>query len=125
MKNNNIEQRLIDFACLCIQLTERLPSGKASQVLAHQLVRSATASALNYGEAQAAESKADFIHKLKICLKELRESRVSLKIIHTKPIMINQLTDRANAECEELVSIITKSIVTCQRNMQATRKHSP
>ena len=76
-----MEQRLIDFAVKIIEVTESLANTRAGNHLAGQLVRSGISPALQYGEAQSAESGNDFIHKLKILLKELRESLVLLKII--------------------------------------------
>ncbi|MBO9620836.1 MAG: four helix bundle protein, partial [Niabella sp.] len=82
--NFDLEDRLVDFACMSLDVCELLPSTKAGQNLEYQLSRSGTACALIYGEAQAAESKADFIHKMKLVLKEIRECRVNLKIISRK-----------------------------------------
>lgn len=73
MENNNkfdLEDRLVDFACMCLDVCELLPSSKAGQNSEYQLSKSGTAPALIYGEAQAAESRADFIHKMRMCLKE-------------------------------------------------------
>ena len=72
----DLENRLIDFAVRIIQLTESLPKNKVGRHIAGQLMRCGTSPASNYGEAQSAESRSDFIHKMKICLKELRETRV-------------------------------------------------
>ena len=77
----DLENRLIAFAVHIIQLVEKLPNTRTGNHLANQLVRSGTSPALNYGEAQSAESRKDFVHKLKIVLKELRESQICLKII--------------------------------------------
>lgn len=77
----DLEERLIQFAVLIIEITESLNNTRAGNHIAGQLVRSGTSPALHYGEAQSAESRNDFIHKLKILSKELRESLVSLKII--------------------------------------------
>ena len=77
----DLEERLIEFAVRIIQMAESLPKTKAGNHIAGQLIRSGTSPALNYGEAQAAESRSDFIHKMKVCLKELRESRVWLLMI--------------------------------------------
>ena len=76
-----LEARLIRFAVRIIAIAESLPTTKAGNHLANQLVRSGTSPALNYGDAQDAESRTDFIHKLKIVTKELRETRISLQII--------------------------------------------
>jgi four helix bundle protein len=77
----DLEERLIEFGATVVELAEELPNSKAGNYIAGQFIRSGLSSALNYGEAQSAESRADFIHKFKIILKELRESLISLKII--------------------------------------------
>ncbi len=77
----DLQDRLIDFAVRIIRLSEVIPESKAGKHIGTQLLRSGTSPAPNYGEAQSAESKADFIHKLKIALKELRETEIWLKII--------------------------------------------
>ncbi|MDP2208495.1 MAG: four helix bundle protein [Bacteroidota bacterium] len=111
----DLEDRLVDFSILIIDVVEILPNTKASNHLANQLIRSGTSPALNYGEAQSAESKSDFIHKLKIILKELRETRICLRIIKRlklkKPI---GNIDFVYDECNQLISIFVKSIKTVQ-----------
>ncbi len=79
MTTNNLEERLIDFAVKTISLTASMPKTTAGNHLSKQLCRSGISPALNYGEAQSAESISDFIHKMRICLKELRESHVAIK----------------------------------------------
>ena len=74
----DIEDRLVDFACMCLDVCELLPSSKAGQNLENQLSKSGTATALIYGEAQAAESRADFLYTMKMVLKEISESSVNL-----------------------------------------------
>jgi four helix bundle protein len=108
----DLEDRLIKFACISLDICDLLPLTKAAQNLSYQLSKSATASALIYGEAQAAESNADFIHKLKMALKELRETRVNLRIIHEKPILKNELINKAIDEVNQLIAIFIKSILT-------------
>ena len=76
-----IEERLIDFAAEVVLFVENLPDKKSAAHLGGQLLRSGTSPSLNYGEAKSAESKKDFIHKMKICLKELRETNNCLKIL--------------------------------------------
>ncbi|RLB14252.1 MAG: four helix bundle protein, partial [Deltaproteobacteria bacterium] len=71
-KQFDLEDRLIDFAVRVIRTAESLPKTKVGRHIAGQLVRCGTSPAANYGEAQSAESRSDFIHKIKICLKELR-----------------------------------------------------
>ena len=80
-KKFDLEERLIEFAVVIIEISESLNNTRAGNYISGQLVRSGTSPALHYGEAQSAESRNDFIHKLKILLKELRESLVALKII--------------------------------------------
>ena len=104
----DLEDRLVDFACMCLEVCELLPGTKAGQNLAYQLSKSGTASALIYGEAQAAESKADFLHKMKVVLKEIRESRVNLKIIKRKPVIVHQKVEIAFNESNELMAIFLK-----------------
>jgi four helix bundle protein len=116
-KKFDLEERLIDFAVLIIEITESLNNTRAGNHISSQLVRSGTSPALHYGEAQSAESRNDFVHKLKILLKELRESLVALKIIKkvslTKKI---ELVEKGIIECNELISIFVKSIETAKRN---------
>ncbi len=115
-KKYDLEDRLIKFACMCLDICDLLPATKAGQNLEHQLSKSGTAPALIYGEAQAAESPADFIHKMKLVLKEIRESRVNLRIIITKPVVVNEKVDLALKECNELMAIFLKSIETAKKN---------
>lgn len=86
----DLEDRLVRFACMCLDVCELLPNSKAGQNLEYQLSKSGTAPALIYGEAQAAESRADFIHKMKLILKELRESKINLRIIKDKPLAVDE-----------------------------------
>jgi four helix bundle protein len=105
-KKYDLEDRLIEFAISVISITENLHNTRAGNHFAGQLVMSGTSPALLYGEAQSAESKNDFIHKLKILLKELRETQVSLKIIRRAPLTDRfELVDSAINECNQLISI--------------------
>jgi len=113
----DLEERLIDFAVRIIRTAESLPKTKIGNHISGQLIRCGTSPAPNYGEAQSAESLADFIHKMKICLKELRETRVwLLMIVRTnllKPVSkLEPLIDENN----ELISIFVKSIDTAKKN---------
>ena len=117
----DLEDRLVDFACMCLEVCDLLPGTKAGQNLEYQLSKSSTASALVYGEAQAAESRADFIHEMKVVLKEIRESRVNLKIIKRKPVVINDKVDKAFNEAKELMAIFLKSIETAKQNKMAAK----
>ncbi|MFN0173100.1 MAG: four helix bundle protein [Saprospiraceae bacterium] len=112
----DLEDRLIEFAVRIIDTAEALPKTVASKNLSGQIVRSGTSPALNYAEAQSAESKADFVHKMKICLKELRETFVCLKIIQRKGYFkVSRLEPLLN-ENTELISIFVKSIQTAKNN---------
>jgi four helix bundle protein len=113
----DLEDRLVKFACFCLEICELLPNTKSGQNLEYQLSKSSTSSALVYGEAQAAESKADFIHKVKIVLKELRESRINLRIIIEKPVLTNDKLDAVLKEANELIAIFLKSVETAKQNM--------
>src|SRR5690606_22903944 len=116
-KKYDLEERLIEFAVVIITITESLFKSRTGNHIAGQLVRSGTGPALIYGEAQSAESRNDFIHKLKILLKELRESLVSLKIIKRVPLTKKMdLVDDALIECNELISIFVKSVETARKN---------
>jgi four helix bundle protein len=118
MANNkyDLEERLIDFAVNITDIIEALPSTRIGNYIAGQLVRSGCSPALNYGEAQSAESRNDFIHKMKIILKELRESMISLKIIERKGIYDLDKTIIAKSECNQLIAIFVKSIETAKKN---------
>ncbi len=118
----DLEERLISFSINIMDIAEQLPNTKSGLYISNQIIRSGTAPALNYAEAQGAESRNDFIHKMKICLKELRETFVALKIINQKPLLqkydqVNQLTN----ECNELISIFVKSIDTANKNKNANK----
>ena len=115
-KANDLEDRLVDFAVRIIGVVEALPDTKAGNHIAGQLVRSGTSPAPNYGEAQSAESRNDFIHKMKVCLKELRETLVWLKIIVRKPLCPPDRLAPIIRENDELIGIFVKSVQTAQAN---------
>ncbi|WP_341227290.1 four helix bundle protein [uncultured Arcticibacterium sp.] len=108
----DLEERLINYAVQIIEVVESLPNTKTAVHLGGQLLSSGTSPALNYGEAQAAESIRDFIHKMKIVLKELRESKINLTILERR----NLLSDlSAINESNELIAIFNKSITTAKK----------
>ncbi len=119
MRKFDLEDRLIDYAIEISNIVDEIDNSKLGNLISGQLIRSSSSTALNHGEAQSAESKRDFIHKLKIVLKELKESRICLKIIQKKPLVTNasKLVQRLK-ETEELIAIIFKSIETAKFNMQ-------
>jgi four helix bundle protein len=114
-KEYDLEDRLINFAVSMIDIVEALPNTRASNHIAGQLVRSGTSPASNYGEAQSAESRKDFIHKMKISLKELRETRVWLRIILKKSFIKPSAQVKSGfSESQELIRIFAKSILTAE-----------
>ncbi len=112
----DLEDRLVDFAVRVIGVVEAMPESRAGRHVAGQLIRSGTSPAPNYGEAQSAESRKDFIHKMKVALKELRETNIWLKIIERKPLCPPERLESILQECDELIAIFVKSIKTAQDN---------
>ena len=122
MNKYDLEERLIEFAVLSLGIANSLPVTAGGQQLAFQLSKSGTSPALNYGEAQSAESRRDFIHKIKIILKELRETGICLKIISRS--FNSKETSRVESairEADELISIFVKSVKTAQENLNSER----
>ena len=117
MNSKELEDRLIKFAVLIIDIAENMKKSKSGNHIAGQMIRSGTSPVLNYGEAQDAESRKDFIHKIKIVLKELRETLVALKI--TKLAKLYDDIDKLNSAIQEnyeLVSIFVKTVKTTRQN---------
>ena len=112
----DLEERLIDFAVRIIRTTESLPKTRAGNHIAGQLVRCGTSPAPNYGEAQSAESRSDFIHKMKVSLKELRETRIWLLMI-VKANLIKPMSklEPLIRENNELISIFVTSVKTAKQ----------
>ncbi len=120
MKPDQLENRLIQFSIDIIVLCKQSDDSFASEHLMKQLIRSTTSVALNYGEARSGESKRDFLHKMKICLKELRESHVNLKI--QKGASLNLNNEKLNiliSESNELISIFVASIKTASNKLKS------
>ena len=115
----DLEERLIEFAVRILKLTEALPNTKIGNHVKGQILKSGTSPAANYGEAQSAETPKDFIHKIKIALKELKETRVWLKIIIKAELIKpeNKVTPLLK-ENEELISILFASAETAKRNLE-------
>ena len=118
MKSFELDTRLIDFAASIIEIAENLPTSSAGQHLSYQLIRSGTSPALNYGEAQAAESRKDFIHKMKIALKELRETYNCLRIIHRRQWIQKEKIEHVINENNQLIAIFVSSINTALKNQK-------
>ena len=111
----NLEERLLEYSGRIIRLVERLPGTRAGNHVAGQLLRSGTAPLPNHGEAQAAESANDFVHKLKICLKELRETYRWLLLVQRVPLLRPRLVDPPVKETDELIRIFVRSIQTAEQ----------
>ena len=113
----DLEDRLIDFSVMVINIGETLPKSEAGRYLSGQIIRSGMSPALVYGEAQSAESRKDFIHKISIMLKELRETRINMKIILKKGFLKDRsLLSNGLQEVNELISIFAKSLQTAKKN---------
>lgn len=118
-KRFDLEDRLIEFTILVYEIIDNIENSRAGNHIADQIVRSCSNPALHYGEAEGAESRKDFIHKLKILLKELRETRAGLKIIKRNPLTKRiDLVEKALPECDELISIFVSSIKTARKNLE-------
>ena len=116
-KTQELEERLIEFASRIIDLVEALPKTASAKHLGSQLLRSGTSPALNYGEAQSAESREDFVHKMKICLKELRETLICLKLIAKRNWFPAGKLSPILIENNELVSIFVASTKTASSKL--------
>jgi four helix bundle protein len=107
-----LEQRLLVFAAHCMKLTGRLSRTVEGRYVSGQLMRSSASAGANYQEACAAESRADFVHKLQIVLKELRESEYWLKLMRCGAIIPESASAPLLTEAEQLVRILAKSVIT-------------
>lgn len=117
-RGEELEDRLLDFAARVGKVVDALPDTRLGRHVAGQLVRSGTSPAPNYAEACAAESKRDFIHKLGIALKELRESRSWIKLIVKADLLPESRMAPLLDEAQQLCNIVGKSIVTAKANQE-------
>jgi four helix bundle protein len=120
-KDDELSDRLLNFAILIIRLCSKLPDNWVGNHVSRQILKCGTSPGANYEEARGAESTADFIHKLGIVLKELKESRYWLKVIQLVPLYEPDSIAPVLDECEQLIAIIAKSIFTARKSQQ---KHS-
>ena len=118
-KPRRLSERTVDYGLAVIDYCENLPRNFSGRHVADQLLRSATSVAANYAEASEAESPADFIHKLRLALKELKESRVWL--LFGARIDPTRNVDALRQESHELMLMISSSITTAQRRVQQGR----
>ena len=115
---DKLEDRLINYSCLVLQITDLIKTSETGKHMKSQLIRSGTSAALNFGEARSSESPRDMHHKFSIILKELRESIINLKIIRRMDLCRNNaLLDRAINENNQLIAIFIKSIQTVRKKI--------
>ncbi len=114
MNSEQLSNRLLDFAVRVSKVVDALPKTRLGNQIATQLVRSGTAPVPNYQEACAAESRPDFVHKLSICLKELRETHAWLQLAGRAELLQGQRIDSLIDECSQLCRIIAKSRLTAK-----------
>ena len=111
---DKLEERLIDFAVRIVRLSSSLPRTAAGKHISGQILRSGTSPAPNYGEARGAESQADFVHKLRIVLKELNETSVWLRILQRSRITKTELLGSIIEENGQLCRIFNASLKTAR-----------
>ena len=111
----DLENRLLDYAAAIIRLIEELPKTRAGNHVASQLLRSGTSPLPNHGEAESAESPANFVHKLKVCLKELRETKRWLRLVVRVPMLSSDVVNPRLQETIEIIRIFAASIRTAEQ----------
>lgn len=121
---NELEERLIDFAVRIIKLSSSLPKTPAGKHIAGQILRSGTSPAPNYGEARGAESHADFVHKLRVVLKELNETSIWLRVIERSQLLRKELVIGLLGENRELCRIFTASLKTASSAVKVRSRTS-
>jgi four helix bundle protein len=112
----DLEDRLLTFTASVVRLADSLPNTKAGNHIAGQLLRCGTSPLANHGEVEAAESRKDFLHKLRICLKELRETWRWLRLIGRLELSRDGQLRAPLAEVEELIRIFAASVRTTEKN---------
>lgn len=116
MKFENLSERLLEFAAKICIIVDAIPETRLGRHIAGQLVRSGTSPAPNYEEACGAESRKDFIHKLRIVLKELRETRLWIRLIIKAGLLPEARMAPLLDESNQLCNIIGQSILTARQN---------
>jgi four helix bundle protein len=122
-KGDDIQERLVRLAVDLVKICDQLPETRAAVHIASQLLRSGTSPAPNYAEARGAESDKDFVHKLKVVLKELNESLVWLAIIQEGEMLPKGTVDRVREECTALCRITAASIKTVKARCGAETRN--
>jgi four helix bundle protein len=112
----DLEERLLNFTASIVRLADSLPNTRAGNHIAGQLLRCGTSPLANHGEVEAAESRKDFLHKLRICLKELRETWRWLRLIGRLELTEAAKLRACLTEIEELIRIFVASVRTTEKN---------
>ncbi len=112
----DLEERLLEYAVRIIRLVDALPATRAGRHVADQLLRCGTSPLANHGELQGAESRKDFIHKLGICVKEIREAQRWLRLVHRVPLLAPKKIEPLLNETDALIRIFVSSVRTAQKN---------
>ena len=113
-----LENRLVELSLGINEVCRKLDGSYLSQHISTQIIRSSTSAALNYGEAQAAESKKDFVHKISVVLKELRETKVSLKLLRNSVNReSNGIYSKCQNECDQLIAIFHKTVISAKGSL--------
>jgi four helix bundle protein len=114
----DLEERLLEFSARIIRPVDALPNTRAANHVPGQILRSGTSPYGNHGEVEDAESRKDFIHKLKVCLKELKETRRWLRLIQKSKVLPEESVTPLLEETEELIRIFFTSIRTAEKNAE-------
>jgi four helix bundle protein len=125
-KEYDLEERLLEYSASIVRLVETMTNSRAANHVAGQMLRSGTSPYFNHGEAQAAESPRDFVHKMGVCLKELRETKRALML--TKKVPFVPSSDDVEPllqETEELIKIFFTSIRTANKKVVREQPDEP
>jgi four helix bundle protein len=116
VNSDELSERLLEFAARIGKVVDALPESRLGRHIAGQLVRCGTSPAPNYEEACGAESRKDFIHKLRIALKELRETRCWIRLIIKAELLPESRISELLEESDQLCNIIGQSVLTARNN---------
>ena len=115
-KSDQVEDRLVDFGVRVARMSEQLPRTELGRYYANQILRASNAPAPMYGEARCSESSADFVHKMKLALKELNETRIWMKMIERYGFFKPDVLTELKSENFQLIKIFSASIATAKKN---------
>lgn len=119
----DLEDRLLEYAVRIVKLTEQMQNTRAGNHVAGQLLRSGTSPLFNHGEAEGAESTRDFVHKLSICLKELKESKRALRLVQRVPLTDDvEALESTLSETDELIRIFGAAVRTSRNRYPGGRR---